>query len=35
MENNSSPLQKYRRQPKLYIDLPSKGQWYKQGALKS
>jgi len=34
MENNSSPLQKYRRQPKLYIDLPSKGQWYKQGALE-
>lgn len=34
METNQSPLQKYRRQPKLYIDLPSKGQWYKQGALE-
>jgi hypothetical protein len=27
MENQLSPLQKYKRQPKLYIDLPSKGQW--------
>jgi hypothetical protein len=34
METNQSPLQKYRRQPKLYIDLPSKGQWYKKGALE-
>lgn len=34
MENNTSPLQKYRRQPKLYIDLPSKGQWYTKGALE-
>jgi hypothetical protein len=28
MENAQSPLQKYKRQPKLYIDLPSKGVWY-------
>jgi hypothetical protein len=28
MENSQSPLQKYKRQPKLYIDLPSKGTWY-------
>ena len=34
MENNQSPLKKYNRQPKLYIDLPSKGQWYKSGALE-
>tara|TARA_B110000240_G_C13496977_1_gene452081 strand:- start:2073 stop:2900 length:828 start_codon:yes stop_codon:yes gene_type:complete len=29
-----SPLTKYQRQPKQYIDLPSKGQWYPQGALE-
>ena len=28
MENFTSPLQKYKRQPKLFIDLPSKGAWY-------
>lgn len=29
MENHTtSPLQKYTRQPKLYIDLPSRGNWY-------
>jgi len=28
MENTQSPLQKYKRQPKLYIDLPSQGAWY-------
>ncbi len=28
MENFTSPLQKYKRQPKLVIDLPSKGAWY-------
>lgn len=25
---NESPLKKYRRQPKIFIDLPSKGKWY-------
>ena len=24
----SSFLQKYKRQPKLFIDLPSQGKWY-------
>lgn len=28
MESISSPLKKYQRQPKLYIDLPSQGIWY-------
>jgi hypothetical protein len=32
MENNS-PLSKFKRQPKLYIDLPSKGIWYPKGTL--
>jgi hypothetical protein len=31
MENN--PLQKYYRQPKIYLDLPSKGKYYPQGAI--
>ena len=30
MENFTSPLQKYKRQPKLVIDLPSKGAWYNE-----
>ena len=33
MENYSSPLQKYKREPKLLVDLPSKGNWYPQGTL--
>lgn len=33
MENSSSPLKKYSRKPKLYIDLPSKGYWYSKDAL--
>lgn len=32
MENEISPLQKYKRQPKLYIDLPSQGRWNSQDA---
>ena len=31
MENN--PLQKYYRQPKIYLDLPSKGKFYPMGAI--
>lgn len=30
---NESPLKKYKRQPKLYIDLPSQGNFYHQNAL--
>ena len=33
MENNTSPLQKYQRQPKLYIDLPSQGVWYNENVV--
>jgi hypothetical protein len=29
----TNPLQKYFRQPKLYISLPSKGMFYAEGAL--
>ena len=29
----SNPLKKYFRQPKMYITLPSKGNWYAAGAL--
>lgn len=29
-----SPLSKYQRQPKQYIDLPSKGRWYSPGSLE-
>ena len=29
-----NPLQKYFRQPKVYITLPSKGNWYPQGAIE-
>ena len=32
MENN--PLQKYYRQPKIYLDLPSKGNFYPKGAIE-
>ncbi len=31
--NQYNPLQKYYRQPKLYISLPSKGLYYAQGGL--
>jgi DNA-binding protein YbaB len=31
---NQNPLQKYFRQPKLFISLPSKGLFYKQGVLE-
>jgi len=31
--NNQSILRKYRRQPKLQIDLPSRGEYYPPGAL--
>ena len=31
---SNNPLQKYFRQPKLYINLPSKGQFYPQGAIE-
>lgn len=34
MEQSNSPLKKYQRQPKLYISLPSQGQWYPSGALE-
>ena len=30
MENKISPLQRFQRQPKLYIDLPSNGKWYDE-----
>lgn len=33
MENSTSPLAKYTRQPKLFIDLPSKGNSYPADAL--
>lgn len=29
----SNPLNKYFRQPKLYVQLPSKGKWYGSGAI--
>lgn len=34
MEHMNSPLKKYQRQPKLYISLPSQGQWYPSGSLE-
>jgi hypothetical protein len=34
MENIQSPLQKYKRQPKLYIDLPSRGVWYNKNVIE-
>ena len=33
MDNNNS-LAKFKRQPKLYIDLPSKGIWYPKDKLE-
>ena len=30
---NESPLKKYTRQPKIYIDLPSKGKYYSNNVL--
>ena len=30
---NQSPLKKYTRQPKIYIDLPSKGKYYSDSVL--
>ena len=36
MENQmQSPLAKYVRQPKLYINLPSGGNWYSKNNLDS
>lgn len=35
MESNVSPLKKYQREPKLYVDLPSKGNWYPKGTLET
>ena len=35
MANPNSPLNKYKREPKLYIDLPSKGEYYPPGSLES
>lgn len=32
--SNFNPLQKYFRQPKLFISLPSKGLYYEQGAIQ-
>lgn len=32
-QTKESPLKKYRRQPKIYIDLPSKGKFYPSGAI--
>jgi hypothetical protein len=31
--SEANPLSKYFRQPKLYIQLPSQGKWYAQGAI--
>ena len=33
MSDHISPLKKYQRRPKLYIDLPSQGKWYPPGTL--
>lgn len=30
MEKTDSPLKKHRRQPKLYVSIPSNGQWYNE-----
>lgn len=32
-DNNTNPLQKYYRQPKVYVSLPSKGQYWADGSL--
>lgn len=34
MEENTSVLKRRQRQPKLYIDLPSKGKFYEAGSLR-
>jgi hypothetical protein len=34
MANHGNPLQKYFRQPKIYISLPSKGLFYSEGSLQ-
>jgi hypothetical protein len=34
MESQGNPLQKYFRQPKIYLQLPSKGKWYPEGSLE-
>jgi len=34
MPSNTNPLQKYFRQPKLFIQLPSKGKYYPKDALE-
>ena len=34
-QQGSNPLQKYFRQPKLYITLPSKGKFYPGGVFES
>lgn len=31
---NQNPLAKYYRQPKIYLSLPSKGQWWPEGSIK-
>jgi len=33
MEKTQSPLKKYRRQPKLYLNIPSNGKWYNEKIL--
>ena len=30
---DTNPLNKYFRQPKLYIQIPSRGKYYQQGAI--
>ena len=35
MENELSPLKKYRRQPKIYINLPSQGKYYGPGVVNN
>ena len=30
----SNPLSKYMRQPTIYIELPSKGEYWKEGSLE-
>ena len=32
--SGANPLQKYFRQPKIYIKLPSNGKWYPNGSLE-
>ena len=33
-QSGPNPLQKYFRQPKIYLSLPSKGHWYPEGAIE-